>query len=141
MPSPLTPFESSLRFVRLLHGIIFLTMLLYPAAGERMPHGPGLAPLSPMFLGITALALAALAIAAAVRLKTVQPALELLHSQSNDASVLSRWKRGAVWVRVFLEMVVLCGLVLRVMGSSLPQVLPFYLIPIILMLVWWPRQL
>ena len=76
-----------------------------------------------------------------VRLKTVQPALQSLPANPNDLALLSRWKRGAILIRILLEVIVLLGAALRIMGASFSHVLPFYIIPIALMLLWWPRQI
>ncbi|MGA9184910.1 MAG: hypothetical protein WBZ32_06395 [Candidatus Acidiferrales bacterium] len=141
MPPPLTPLQSSLRFVRLIHGIFFLTMLLYPAFGERLQQGFIMSLSSPLFIAVAVVAAAALAGAVLARLKTVQPALQSLPANPNDLASLSRWKRGAILIRILLEMIVLLGAGLRIMGASFFHVLPFYIIPIALMLLWWPRQI
>jgi len=135
----MTQQEIALKVLRSIHAIFVTSILLYAFVAEKVMQRSSSAP-SPTFVtSMTILAIAMTLMAAAVRRRIVTPAIERLRVESEDLRALNRWRIGAMISFVLVECVALCGFVLRVLGASRPQTLPFYLVAILLMLVWTSR--
>ena len=81
-----------------------------------------------------------LAIALFLRIKMVQPGAVILQEKPDDQTALARWRAGNILSFVLAETVVLFGFALRFIGGTTWQSLPFYIVGIALMLVWWPHR-
>jgi len=75
-----------------------------------------------------------------VRIKIVQPALDLLQTKPGDKQPLVRWRSGSIISFVLAETVMMFGVALRAVGVTLAQSAPFYLAAIALMLFLRPRR-
>jgi F0F1-type ATP synthase membrane subunit c/vacuolar-type H+-ATPase subunit K len=135
----MTQQEIALKVLRSIHAIFVTSILLYAFMAEKVMQRAASAP-SPTFVtSMTILAIAMTLIAATVRRRIVTPAIERLRVESEDPRALNRWRSGSLISFVLVECVALYGFVLRVLGASRPQTLPFYLVAILLMLIWTPR--
>jgi hypothetical protein len=79
-------------------------------------------------------------IALLFRIKMLQPAIENLQEKADDQIALARWRAGNILSFVLAESIVLFGFALRFLGGTITQSLPFYIVGVALMLVWWPRR-
>ena len=115
-------------------------MIMYVLTAEKiLPHQPG--PLNPTFRGgIIAVSILIVFATMLIRLKLVGTALDTLRSTPDDPSSLAKWRKGVILSDMLLEVIVLYGFMLRFMGGSLQQSLPFYAVGIGLMIVWWPQR-
>ena len=135
----MTQQEIALKGLRSIHAIFVTSILLYAFMAEKVMQRGTSVP-SPTFVtSMTILAIAMTLIAATVRRRIVTPAVESLRMDSEDLRALNRWRMGTMISFVLVECVALYGFVLRVLGASRPQTLPFYLVAILLMLIWTPR--
>ena len=135
----MTQQEISLKVLRSSHAIFITSIRLSAFVAERVMQR-GTSVLSPTFVTtMTILAIAMTIIAAIVRRRIVTPAIERLRVESEDPRALNRWRMGTMISFVLVECVALYGFVLRVLGASRRQTLPFYLVAILLMLIWTPR--
>jgi hypothetical protein len=93
-----------------------------------------------IWLGFLVTGLTLVGVALFFRLKMLQPAAETLQTNLDDQSALARWRIGNLLSCLLAEAGVLLGFALRFMGGTTRQSLPFYIVGIGLMLVWWPRR-
>jgi hypothetical protein len=130
--------DSQLRFLRILHGALLISILFYGAFGEKLgPAEPkDLKFLPPLF---AAPAIVNALIALFFRARMVRPAEDALRLRADDAQALGRWRVGNIVVLVMCESVALFGFVLRMLGGTLLISAPFYMVAILLMLLWTPR--
>jgi hypothetical protein len=73
------------------------------------------------------------------RTLVLRPA-EDLASRPDDSISLSHWKSGYIATYVLCEALALLGLVLRFLGFSFQQSLPFYVASFVLLLFFAPRE-
>ena len=104
-------------------------------------HGPTPKEVSLIFVCMMA-ALAAGMIAATlvVRRVLVKPAESTLAANPENAAALHRWRTGYIATYALSEAVVLYGVVLRFMGLSFSQVIPFFVAGFVLTLFFAPRR-
>ncbi len=131
--------NDKLQVLRLVHAALLLACVLYAGIGEFAgPKEPKDATLLLMvlgFLGVTDLGLAAF-----LRGRWVGAAEEALRRSPEDASALQRWMTGHFVVLALCEAVAIFGLVLRMLGGTLIQALPFYGASVLMILAWRPRR-
>jgi F0F1-type ATP synthase membrane subunit c/vacuolar-type H+-ATPase subunit K len=63
-----------------------------------------------------------------------------LISEPENAEALTRWRTGHLAIYALSESVALFGLVLRILGFNLSEVMPFYLAGFALILLFGPRS-
>lgn len=132
--------QTTLRFLRILQGILLASMVLDPTIAEMISPDIGKA-LNPfIFKFLAATSATYVGIAVWIQITRVRPALETLQSKQDDARSLYHWRSGVILSSVMLEAVVLTGFALRFMGGTFLQSLAFYCIGILLMLIYWPRR-
>lgn len=131
--------EDKLRTLRVIHAALLLSCLIYAyigeVAGPEESKDMKLFLMAFGFLGATNLGIAML-----LRPRFVGAAEEILRRSPDDATALQRWMTGHFVLYAMCESVALFGLVLRILGATLVQVLPFYGAAVLLMLVWVPRR-
>jgi hypothetical protein len=139
MPQPAPTLDAAVRVIRIVHGVLLFSMILYAFTAERIgmhePHD-----IRVIWIAFLALCPAEIGIAFYFRLKCVQPAAELLQTQPGDASALGRWRAGNIITFVIAEAIMLYGFALRFLGGTVLQALPFYAAAVALMILWWPRR-
>ena len=139
MPLSVSTLENSVRAVRILHAVILYSMILLIPMGEDFLHHES-HDVHLIWIGFLVTSLMVVGVAFYFRLKMLQPAAEVPQTSPDDRIALSRWRFGNVLSFVLAESVVLYGFAVRFMGGTIAQSLPFYVVGIALMLVWWPRR-
>ena len=139
MPQPALTLENSLRSVRIIFGALLFAAILYILMTEKFIH-PESHDIHATWLAFLVNGLMIVAVALFFRIKMLQPAGETLQAKADDQRALGRWRVGNILSAVLAEAVVLFGFALRFMGGTTIQSIPFYVVGVGLMLVWWPRR-
>ncbi|HEV1994298.1 MAG TPA: hypothetical protein VGR03_08205 [Candidatus Acidoferrum sp.] len=134
----MTPIESTLRSVRVLHLIFLLTVALF-IINLRMlqPAERGIS-----FLTVSVfvlLCLSDIAIAISFRARMITPSIERLRVNPQDAAALGRWRSGVITSFTFAETVVLLGFMLKILGAGWNVAGVFFVVGILLLLAWAPK--
>lgn len=131
--------DATLRLLRIIQMVLLISVVLYAVAGEFA--GPQEArDVKQIRLILIALAGALLMAIGALRQRMISPAQEVLRSQPEDAQALARWRAGTIVTFALVEAGALYGLVLRLLGATLQQALPFYAAAAVLLVVFTPRR-
>jgi len=132
--------EQTLRVVRMLHSMMFAGAVLYIVV-EVYTARSFAQPLNPTFFwSITGVATGCFFAAFLVRAKKVQTAIETLGAQPDDAVALKNWRVGTILSLVALECVMFFGTELYVRGATQTQVALFFILPILTMVLWFPKR-
>ena len=124
--------------LQMLRFALLTSVVLYVLVGEVAGPKHAAQPLPILFHVLTILAIGMVALAFTMRrmmMKPVEPSV----SGTIDPAVMNRWRTANLLTYVVSEAVGLFGLVLRIMGFTLVQVIPFYLAAFILILFLAPR--
>jgi hypothetical protein len=70
----------------------------------------------------------------------VRQSESMLAMRPGDALTLNRWRAGYIMTYALSEAIAMFGLVLRILGFSLSQVLSFYVAGFALLLFFGPRR-
>ena len=131
--------DEKLRALRAIHAAFLFACLIYVAIGEFAgPKEPRNVKLLLMVFGFVAVT--GLGIAMFLRERLVGAAEDVLRRSPEGAEALQRWMSGHMVALAMCEAVGIFGLVLRTLGGTLIQVLPFYGACVLLMLMWMPRR-
>ncbi len=131
--------DSSIKLVQIVRAALIVSIALYLLIGEQAARrGPGAS--SSFYLAFTVIAISTIMAIMAVRRVLVLRAERTLATQPLDAAARQRWRAGYIVTYALSETVALYGFVLRMMGFSLSQVLPFYAVSLILMMFFSPRR-
>ncbi len=131
--------DQRLQVLRVVHAALLFACLLYVAVGELAgPKEPSDVKLLLIVIGFVAVT--DVGIAMFLRSQFVGGAEEVLRRSPEDATALQRWTSGHMIALAMCEAVGIFGLVLRLLGATLIQVLPFYGACVLLMLMWTPRR-
>ena len=138
--APGATIDGTLKNLRTIHGVMLFSMILYVFTAERLisPESRDLNSTLPAAFGILSLAIIGLAMF--FRTKKIRTAFETFQSKPDDATAPRQWRTGGILTAVLLEAVVLYGFALRFLGAPLKVSLPFYVVGIALMLLWWPQR-
>jgi len=117
---------------------MLVSIICFAFVGERM--GQSTAPDRNLYFVVTLVAITTVGIIFAVRRLFVLRPEETLVSQPKNAAALNRWRAGYLVIYALSESVALSGLVLRILGFNLSEVMPFYLAGFALMLLFGPRR-
>lgn len=129
--------ESSLRQMRILHGLLPVAVPLYTLAGEYAdPSEPRDVKLIQTLLFI--IAVWVLAIAAFFR-RRLAPALDTLRMRLEEAAALGSWRRANIISSTICESTAVLGFALWLLGGTLWQAATFYAGAFLLMLASTPR--
>jgi hypothetical protein len=139
-PQQAVTMDGTLRFLKIVHGAILCSMVLYVVTAELLvPHASQ--DLNRTFVNGIALASASMiGIALIVRAKIILPAVEALQTKPEDSALLKRWRNGSFVFYVFAETATLIGVALRFLGGSRSLAMPFYAAGIGLILFGWPKR-
>jgi hypothetical protein len=129
------PARKVLQIVRIA---LLVSIVCYAFIGERMAQSA--APDRNVYFAITLIAITTVGIIFAVRRLFVLQPEETLVSEPENAAALNRWRAGYLVIYALSESVALFGLVLRILGFNLSEVMPFYLAGFALMLLFGPRR-
>jgi hypothetical protein len=139
MPQPTLTLENSVRSMRIVYAVLLFAMILQVLLAETLSH-PVSHDIRVIWLGFLMTGLMEIGIALLFRFKMLQSAADSLQEKPDDQTALARWRVGNILSFVILDSVVLYGVALRFIGGTTWQSLPFYVVGIALMLVWWPRR-
>lgn len=130
--------EAALKLARMVHAAMLMALVLYVFLGEWLPHTPR-SPSSVVFYAVTVIAIAMVGTVFVVRRATVLRAEQTLMGEPANTAALLRWRQGQIITFALCEALGLYGLVLRFLGFTLSEVLPFYLVSLVLLLYFRPR--
>jgi hypothetical protein len=118
---------------------LLVSIALYVFLGERVGQSMAAAPNRNLYFVLTLVAITTVGMIFALRRLLVLRSEATLAAQPNDPAALNRWRSGYIITYALCEAVALFGLVLRILGFTLLQVAPFYLVGFVLMLFFRPR--
>jgi hypothetical protein len=139
MPPATATLESSIRFMRIVYGVIFFAMIQEIQVAERF-SAHELRDIHTFWLGLMVLGVAEIGLALWFRFKMLKPAEAALRMAPDDSFALGRWRAANILSFVFSNAVVLFGFAVRFTGGTSPQSLPFYMAGFAMMILWWPRR-
>lgn len=131
------PARKILQIVRLA---LLGSIVLYVFVGESVGQSLAAPPDRNLYFALTLVALTTVGMIFAVRRLFVLRAEGRLAAQPEDTAALNRWRSGHIIIYALCEAVALFGLVLRILGFTLSQVTPFYLVGFVLILLFGPRR-
>lgn len=137
---PTNTADGTLQSMRIIHSVMLISMVLfiYMAGALGPARNLALGRILPILFGIVSLLVIGMVLY--FRATKVRPALEIMQLNPGDPKALQQWRTGGVLTAVLLENVVLYGFALRLLGAAPKISLPFYLVGIALMLLWWPQR-
>jgi ABC-type polysaccharide/polyol phosphate export permease len=140
MPQPTATVDGAFRALRTIHFAMMLSVLLYIWMAEKVLQHNQRTP-DRLFTTLIGLVAATMFLAAiVVRMKIVQPAVDLLQTNPDDRQSVVRWRSGSIISFVLAETVILFGLAMRVSGLGRNQTIPFYVAAVVLMIFLRPRR-
>lgn len=131
--------QNVLRSVRMVHGVFFLTILLFGFLLIRVDQFPERAVSLPVLIAISLCVCWDIGIAFFFRATKLAPASEALRTNPNDPAALTQWRTQNFLSFCFAETVVLMGFVLKFLGTGWNIVGIFFAVGILLFLLWTPR--
>jgi hypothetical protein len=133
--------EQALRVLQIVRGALLVSVVLYFVMAEQILRSSDAMPPDPIVFYVLVLtAIVSLIIATVLRRKLSGNAGEILRNQPGDAAALTRWRMGHLLFLAICEAVALYGFVLRILGFSRMQALPFYLAALVAMVLFGPRR-
>jgi F0F1-type ATP synthase membrane subunit c/vacuolar-type H+-ATPase subunit K len=136
--APALDAATALRIARILHIAFLVAIATFVIVGEAAgPPEPR--DLGPIYTILAALAVAMLIPAAIVRQKLVRSAEEHLRLRPEEMQLVGRWLAGNIVSFALCEAVAIYGLVLRLLGGTLPIAAPFYAAAAIFLFFFTPR--
>jgi len=136
---PTITVEGTLRSLRTVHVILIASILVYMWLPSRLRARPR--PLNPVFYeSLIAMALLMVGVIVLIRNLMLQRSAEQLVLRPDDSSLIRKWHQAYLTIFCLCEGLVLYGLVLRFVGATLLQTVPFYLGGLILMLCFSPKR-
>jgi hypothetical protein len=131
--------RGTVRTLRTLRWALLGSIVLYAVVGEVL--GSRARTLDPSLNYVfTTFGVAIVGVIFVVRRTLVLRSAESLAAHPDDALTLSHWKSGYFATYALCEGLALFGLVLRFLGCSLQQSLPFYIAGFVLLLFFGPRE-
>lgn len=125
--------------LRVLRLAMLGSIFLYAVVGELV--GPGARAVNPSFSYIfTTMGVAIVGIIFVVRRTLILRSAETLASNPDDSLTLNHWKTGYVATYALCETLALLGIVLRFIGFTFEQGLPFYVGGLVLLFFFGPRK-
>lgn len=133
--------DSAFRTLRIVHLILIVSMLVYIWLPSHLRVRPSQL-LNPVVYGaLVVMALFLVGAIVLIRNLMLQRSMDQLALRPGDSGLLRRWYQGYVIIFCLCEAIVLYGFVLRFMGATLLQSVPFYLGGLALMLCFAPKRL
>jgi disulfide bond formation protein DsbB len=133
----MTTAQETVRAVRIMYGVLLLSILMYSAVGEMFGHR---GEAGKMIRGsMIAVALMNAGIAQLYSRKMVKAAEATLAMNPSDEMALGRWRQGHLITFVLCESVALMGLAMRIVGAEFLEAAALYFVAFFLMLLWMPR--
>jgi len=132
-------WEQQFRAVRLIAMAMLVTIPLYAVVGEIAgPAQPGdFAIYRLVFFVVSA---TAGLMGFQLRARMISDTEDILRRTPDDEAAAQRWAGAHIAASGMAEVIGVCGLALRLVGGTLLESLPFYVIAMGLMLAWMPRR-
>ena len=130
--------EPARKVVQMIRFALLGSILLYVFVGERAGQNPAAPPDRNLYFALTLVAIITVGMILAVKRLFVLQAQATLAEQPEDATAINRWRTGYIIVYALCEGEALIGLVLRILGFTLSQVMPFYVVGFALLLAFGP---
>ena len=132
--------DNSIRTVQLIRMALLGSIVLYVALGEGVGNNMHLAPNRGMFFALAGMTVVMAVTVVILRRALILQAQPALASNPADLNALNRWRTGHIVVYAISEAIALFGLVLRLTGFTLSQVVSFYIAGVLLLLFFPPRR-
>jgi len=131
--------ESAIKVVRIIQIAMLVSVVLYVVVGEGVGSVPKLN--NPVLFYVLSLAtITIVGVILVVRRTLVLQSAVALAARPHDAATLNRWRTGHIMTYALSEAIAVFGLVLRLVGFTLPQVAYFYVAGFILLAFFGPRR-
>jgi hypothetical protein len=135
----MSSMDAALKILRMIQVALISSVVLYivvgEIAGKRQPVGN-----SSIAIAIAGLAATTVVIVVMLRRAMLMPAAMVLSTNGGVGSAITRWQAANIVVLALCESIGVYGLVLRLLGFTLIQAMPFYLAAILMMLYFGPRR-
>ncbi|HXC42093.1 MAG TPA: hypothetical protein VNY51_01070 [Candidatus Dormibacteraeota bacterium] len=131
--------RGTVRRLRVVQWTMLGSILLYAVVGKIISFGAHPADSSLSYVFTTA-GVALVGVIFVVRRTLVLRPAEDLAAHPDDSISLSHWKTGYIATYVLCETLALLGLVLRFLGFTFRQSLPFYVAGFVLLFFFGPRE-
>ena len=130
--------EPARKLLQIVRFALLGSILLYVFVGERVAQKSTVPPDRNIYFAITLVAIINVGMMIAFRRLFVRQSETILATQPEDRAALNRWRTGYIIVYALSEAEALFGLVLRILGFTLSQVMPFYVVGFALLLAFGP---
>jgi len=131
--------EVALSRLRIIYSVLIFSLMLYmPAAwyiGPRVPGGGRL----PMLLA-SILSAFTLGLAFIMRRRFIITEFAALRARGQEKMAVGKWYAGGLLSAVLWESIGVYGLGAHILGAALTQTLPFYIVPILPLILFFPRR-
>jgi cytochrome b561 len=131
--------RGAIRTLRAVQWTMLGSILLYAVVGEVLRHSARAIDASLSYVFTTA-GVALVGVIFVVRRTLVLRSAENLVVHPDDSVTLNHWKSGYITTYALCEALALFGLILRFMGCSFQQSLPFYVGGFVLLSFFGPRE-
>jgi hypothetical protein len=131
------PARKTVQAIRI---VLLVSVAIYVLIGERMGQNTPDAPDRNFYFAATLIALTTVGMTFAVWRLFVLRSEAALAAQPEDGLALKRWRVGYIFTYALCEAVALFGLVLRILGFTLSEVVPFYIVGFVLMILFSPHR-
>ena len=131
--------RGAIKTLRAVQWTMLGSILLYAVIGELLRHGARAIDASLSYVFTTA-GVALVGVIFVVRRTLVLRSAENLVVHPDDSATLNHWKSGYITTYALCEALALFGLILRFMGCSFQQSLPFYVGGFALLFFFGPRE-
>ena len=132
--------DATVKLIQIVRAALIFSIALYLLVGEQLAHRKIPAPDPVLYFALTGVAISTVVAIAVLRRVLVQRSERLLIKEPTNPAAMMRWRAGYIFTYALSESVALCGLVLRILGFDLIQILPFYAVALILMMFFNPRR-
>ena len=130
--------EPARKLLQIVRFALLGSILLYVFVGERVAQKPTVPPDRNIYFAVTLVAIINVGMMIALRRLFVRQSETILATQPEDRPALNRWRTGYIIVYALSEAEALFGFVLRILGFTLSQVMPFYVVGFALLLAFGP---
>ncbi|HKS74545.1 MAG TPA: hypothetical protein VJQ82_15180 [Terriglobales bacterium] len=132
--------ESVTKTLRILQLAMLVSIIVYLAIVVILVPHPSEMPNPMILIAITFIAIVDIGVILLMRRFTVSRADAVLREHPDDVGALMRWRSGYIMTYTMGEAIALFGLVLRFIGFTLAQAVPFFLAGFIVILYFGPRR-
>jgi hypothetical protein len=132
--------EPARKTVQVIRIALLVIIAAYVFLGEGVRQRTAGAPDRNFYFAITLVALTMVGMAFAAWRLFVLRSEATLAALPEDAVALKRWRAGYIFTYALCEAVALFGFVLRILGFTLSEVAPFYIVGFVLMILFSPHR-